>query len=102
PAEAADMAVAARPDATGWIRGRGWNPHAWQGARPTRALLDGRTDHPVALQSHDMHSLWVNSAALAAAGIDASTPDPEGGTIVRDADGAATGLLLEWAGQLVT
>jgi predicted amidohydrolase YtcJ len=86
-----------------WIRGRGWNPHLWGGQEPHRRILDDAvSDRPVALQSHDMHALWVNTAALVAAGIDATTPDPDGGRIVRDATGEATGLLLEWAGRLVT
>jgi predicted amidohydrolase YtcJ len=85
-----------------WIRGRGWNPHLWRNELPTRQILDDAVgDRPVALQSHDMHALWVSSAALRAAGIDASTPDPDGGRIARDAAGEPTGLLLEWAGQLV-
>lgn len=85
-----------------WVRGRGWNPHLWDEA-PHRSLLDEHfSDRPVALQSHDMHALWVNSAALRMTGIDRDTPDPEGGTIVRDERGEATGLLLEWAGRLVT
>jgi predicted amidohydrolase YtcJ len=93
--------VSRRP--AGWIRGRGWNPHRWGGAEPGRAVLDAVVgDRPVALQSHDMHALWVNTAALNAAGIDAATPDPEGGHIVRDPAGQPTGLLLEWAGRLVT
>ncbi|HEX6308183.1 MAG TPA: amidohydrolase [Longimicrobiales bacterium] len=86
---------------TSWIRGRGWNPHRWRGAAPERALLDGIA-RPVVLQSHDMHALWVNRAALELAGIDRHTPDPDGGTIVRDTAGEPTGLLLEWAGRLVT
>lgn len=85
-----------------WVRGRGWNPHLWDTA-PHRSLLDEHfPDRPVALQSHDMHALWVNTAALRLTGIDRGTPDPEGGTIVRDEHGEATGLLLEWAGRLVT
>jgi predicted amidohydrolase YtcJ len=87
--------------AADWIRGRGWNPHLWNEA-PTRAVLDEYIrDRPVALQSHDMHALWVNSAALQRADIDAATPDPDGGSIVRDSHGHPTGLLLEWAGRLV-
>lgn len=90
-------------DTTHWVRGRGWNPHQWHGDVPHRAILDAHLpDRPAALQSHDMHALWVNTTALHAAGIDADTPDPEGGTIVRDAAGQPTGLLLEWAGRLVT
>ena len=93
-------APASRPQA--WLRGRGWNPHLWDTA-PTREILDAHVpERPVALQSHDMHALWVNSVALRMAGIHAETPDPEGGTIVRDSSGEPTGLLLEWAGRLVT
>jgi predicted amidohydrolase YtcJ len=107
PEEAA-AAAASHPAAaisatnSGWLRGHGWNAHLWNGRQPDRHVLDAATgNRPAALQSHDMHSLWVNSAALSAAGIDASTPDPNDGRIVRDEDGEPTGLLLEWAGQLV-
>jgi len=93
---------AARTAAPEWVRGRGWDPQRWGGREPHRQLLDAVLgQRPAALQSHDMHALWVNSAALAAAGITAGTPDPEGGRIVRDAAGGATGLLLERAGELV-
>jgi predicted amidohydrolase YtcJ len=86
-----------------WVRGRGWNPHLWEGRAPDRHVLDAVLgDRPVVLQSHDMHALWVNSATLLRAGIDAHTPDPEGGRIVMDPAGEPTGLLLESAGQLVT
>jgi len=86
----------------GWVMGRGWNPHRWGGREPHRSLLDGVVgERPVALQSHDMHSLWVSSAALEAAGITRTTPDPEGGRIGRDDAGELTGLLQERAGELV-
>jgi predicted amidohydrolase YtcJ len=102
PEHAAALVAEAAPADTDWIRGRGWNPHRWAHA-PTRQTLDALVpDRPVALQSHDMHSLWVNSAALDLAGVDAGTADPEGGTIVRTSTGEPTGLLLEWAAQLVT
>lgn len=97
---AAQAGSTAAPGA--WLRGRGWSRHRFGDGEPHRTLLDDVAPHrPVALQSHDMHALWVNSAALHAAGIDASTPDPDGGTIVRDGAGEPTGLLLEWAGTLV-
>ncbi|MGH7444049.1 MAG: amidohydrolase, partial [Longimicrobiales bacterium] len=92
--------AAAHPPAD-WLRGFAWNPHHWGGAYPDRALLDRAfPDLPVVLQSHDMHALWLNGAALQRAGIDDATPDPAGGRIVRDIDGRATGVLLEYAAQL--
>jgi predicted amidohydrolase YtcJ len=53
-------------------------------------------DRPVALTANDHHTMWVNSGALAAAGIDASTPDPDGGEIVRRSDGSPAGTLREF------
>lgn len=85
-----------------WLRGRGWNAHRWGGAYPHRRVLDAViADRPVALQSHDMHALWVNTRALREAGIDRDTPDPEGGRILRDEHGEPTGVLLETAAQLL-
>lgn len=86
-----------------WVRGGGWNPHSWGGGYPDREALDQAVpDRPVVLQSHDLHALWVNGAALERAGIDDATPDPADGRIVRDAGGRATGVLLEYAAQLVS
>ncbi|MCW2289220.1 amidohydrolase [Leucobacter luti] len=69
-----------------------------EGERPTAALLDAVvSDVPVILDANDLHSVWVNTAALAAMGITRETPDPVGGEIVRDANGDATGFLLETA-----
>jgi predicted amidohydrolase YtcJ len=102
-AAAAAVAEHHRRHPARWIRGRGWNPHLWAGRQPHRGLLDDVVgDTPVALQSHDMHALWASTAALRVAGIDAATPDPDGGHIVRDDAGEPTGLLLEWAGRMVT
>ncbi len=102
-AGAGDRPAAGRGFPGGWLLGRGWNPHHWGGGYPDRLVLDAAVaDRPVALQSHDMHALWVNTRALEACGIGADTPDPEGGRIVRDARGAPTGVLLEAAAQLVT
>jgi len=102
-AAAVEPATAAGEAASDWIRGRGWNPHLWGGAHPDRRFLDDRIDdRPIVLQSHDMHALWVNGEALRRAGIDEATPDPEGGRIVRDDSGRATGLLLDAAAQIVS
>ena len=69
--------------------------------RPDRHALDAVQQGPVYLDSLDVHAAWVNTAALAAAGVDRDTPDPFGGRIVRDAGGEPTGLLLERAVELV-
>jgi predicted amidohydrolase YtcJ len=47
------------------------------------------------------HEAWVNSLALAHAGITAATPDPPAGEIKRDDDGRPSGHLLEDAVKLV-
>jgi predicted amidohydrolase YtcJ len=86
-----------------WIRGGGWNANIWtDGVAPHRALLDAvAPETPVALDSKALHAVWVNSAALRIAGIDAATPDVPGGIIERDADGVPTGILHETAVDLV-
>jgi predicted amidohydrolase YtcJ len=58
--------------------------------------------NPVFLTHKSGHAAWVNSRALDLAGIDASTPDPPGGRLVRDASGAPTGILLEDTVHLVS
>jgi predicted amidohydrolase YtcJ len=53
-------------------------------------------DHPVAVMIQSMHTVFVNSAALRAAGVDESTPDPPGGGhFQRDSNGRLTGKLEE-------
>jgi len=88
----------AQTPAGGWISGRGWNHNVWGGELPTAASLDRvASHHPVFLSAKSGHAGWVNSRALALAGITRDTPDPEGGEIVRDAAGEPTGALLEGA-----
>ena len=50
-------------------------------------------DNPVLLRDISGHSAWANSRALGFAGIDASTPDPDGGIIEKDGAGSPTGVL---------
>lgn len=93
---------AARTPEGEWVTGFGWNHNVWGGAFPTAAMLDRvAPDHPVALDTKSGHAKWVNTRALALAGITADTPDPAGGKIVRDAEGRPTGILLEGAMALV-
>lgn len=87
----------------GWLTGRGWDQNDWPGqAWPTAADLDAVVgDRPAALRRVDGHALWVDSAVLRAAGIDATTVDPPGGRILRDAAGAPSGVLVDTAMDLV-
>ncbi|MWD29389.1 amidohydrolase family protein [Aquicoccus sp. SCR17] len=98
------VAEAARQVAPGtWIRGATWHPVSQlaEGRYLTRDELDKvAPDHPVCLPVS--HFTMVNSRALEAAGIDESTPDPEGGIIHRDpGTGRPTGLLEESAEEIV-
>jgi predicted amidohydrolase YtcJ len=86
-----------------WVRGGRWDHETWPSKRPpTRAPLDRVTpDNPVLVDRVDGHMALANGAALSAARIDRSTPDPAGGTIVRDASGEPTGVLKDNAIELV-
>ncbi len=87
----------------GWLLGRGWNQENWQPpVFPSKTVLDNVSgDRPVWLRRIDGHAGWANSAALRLAGIDKNTPDPKGGTIVRDKQGEPTGILIDNAMALV-
>jgi predicted amidohydrolase YtcJ len=97
-------ACAEEPNPTGWVLGWGQSVYALLEAsrRPAEILDEAVPDVPAAFLDWTAHSLWVNSLALAAAGIVDSTPDPPGGVIVRDpASGEATGLLFDNAGDVL-
>ena len=86
--------VRSATERTGWIRGHGWRSAGWE-AEPTKEALDevtGRT--PAALWAKDLHSLWLNSAALDLAQGDLEV---EGGVVERGSDGEPTGVLREEA-----
>lgn len=77
-----------------WIRGAGYLFESY----PTRELLDAAApNHPVFLQSRDLHSGWVNSRALEQARLTRDVSSPADGAFVRDANGELTGYLLEAA-----
>ena len=91
-------AATLRPDA--WIVGGRFDKNLW-GRWPTAAELDRVSGgRPAVLRSRDGHSRWLNAEALARAGIDARTTDPDGGRIERDASGGPTGVLLENATRI--
>jgi predicted amidohydrolase YtcJ len=91
-----------------WIFGRGWHQDKWdfvpedsvEGVPTNDTLNRVSPDNPVLLEHASGHATFANDAALAAAGVNDDTPDPAGGTIVRDANGRATGLLRENADEL--
>jgi predicted amidohydrolase YtcJ len=93
---------AQRPDAKPgeWIIGQGWDEGAFAdlggpgGYPTTQALSVAYPDTPIALEALHGFAAMANDAALAKAGITATTADPEGGTILRRADGQASGVLL--------
>ncbi len=101
-------AVQGTPPGT-WILGRGWHQSKWsqppmpsvQGLPVHAGLSAVSPRHPVLLTHASGHMAFANERALALAGIDAATPDPAGGTIVRDGDGQPTGALRETAENLV-
>ncbi|WP_166354022.1 amidohydrolase [Phytoactinopolyspora limicola] len=82
-----------------WVVGHNFDvSRTGDGATVDRDLLDQvSTEHPVLIIHYSYHGAVANSAALAAAGYDASTPDPTGGELVRDAAGQPTGVLYERA-----
>ncbi len=92
-----------------WILGGNWQYDAFPpSGLPAKELLDAVVpNRPVALDAFDGHSLWVNSRALALAGVTRATPDPVQngvvlGTIVRDCTtGEPTGVFKEGAQHLV-
>ncbi len=94
-------AAAERLPDDAWIHGRGWDRHRW--GRLLGAIdLDGAVGpRRAVLRSHDGHALWCSSAVLAAAGVDAGTPDPPGGRVERLEDGRPSGVLFENAQALV-
>ena len=85
-----------------WLTGRGWDQSVWEGGSfPTAAQLDAvAAQHPVFLARKCGHAAWVNGRALERVGITVRTANPDGGEIVRGADGQPTGILLEKAMDL--
>lgn len=85
-----------------WITGRGWDQNDWPVKKfPDHKVLDEVfPDKPVYLVRIDGHAAWVNSAAMKLANITSST-SVEGGQIVKNSNGSATGILIDKAMQLV-
>ena len=98
-----------RLPAGSWITGGSWGAYEqWQAGSagetttgavpepftPHRDMIDGLTaEHPVLVSRFDRSMHLANSRALELAGVDESTPDPEGGAFDRDENGRPTGIL---------
>ena len=79
-----------------WVVGTGWSIDSFEGGTPSRADLDAVVpDRPAFFDNRDGHDGWVNTVALAAAGITRETPDPPGGRIARLESGEPQGTLHE-------
>src|SRR3954467_3076528 len=96
-------AFAAADAGAAWVEGRGWLYSPFPGGTPTRQQLDAAVpDRPAVMTCYDGHSVWVNSKALALAGITKDTPSPTNGLVVKDpATGEPTGHLKESATALI-
>lgn len=90
--------------ADAWIIGRSWDQNDWADtAWPTQAALEAAAPgRRVWLTRVDGHAGLASARALREAGLTASTPDPPGGRIIRDAAGAPAGVLVDRAMDAVT
>src|SRR5450759_1235931 len=85
-----------------WITGGDWDHQNWGGELPRKEWIDAVTPrNPVWINRMDGHMSLANSLALAAAKVNKSTPEVDGGAIVRDASGEPTGILKDNAKSLV-
>ncbi len=92
-----------------WILGRGWHQEKWD--RKPEPNVDGlpfheelsrvSPDNPVLLEHASGHSSLANAKAMGLAGVNAKTPDPRGGEIVRDKQGNPIGAFRETAQGLI-
>jgi len=101
-------AVKTRPKGS-WIVGRGWHEGKWEknparlvrGFPPHDALTAVSPDNPVYLERADGHAGFANAAAMALMKIGPATKAPSGGDIIRDEQGAATGVFVDTAQRLI-
>jgi predicted amidohydrolase YtcJ len=109
--EVVEMVAAAVADAEPGelITGRGWHQEKWdrvpepnvEGLPYHHSLSAVSPDNPVILRHASGHATYANGLAMEMSGIDASTPDPQGGEIVRDPQGHPIGVFRERAGRLL-
>lgn len=85
-----------------WITGGDWDHQQWGGELPRHEWIDAVTpDNPVWVTRLDGHMGLANALAMRAAHVSGATPDENGGTIIRDATGAPTGIFKDRAQSLI-
>lgn len=98
------VADAAAKSAPGeWILGRGWHQSKWDppadpvvhGFPIHDALSAVSPDNPVYLRHASGHAAIANAKAMEIAGITDQTASLDGGEIIRDSRGRATGIFIE-------
>jgi predicted amidohydrolase YtcJ len=93
---------ARRRSVADWIIALGFNYNCWPEGRPDASDLDRvLPERPVMVFSRDVHTAWLNSAALQRADITTRTLDPKGGRFLRDSHGRPTGIVQEAAVELL-
>lgn len=93
-----------------WITGRGWHQDKWDSISspviqgfPTHDMLSAVSpDNPVFLKHASGHAALANAEAMKLAGVNADTPDVDGGEIFKDQEGKPTGIFNETAQGLIS
>jgi hypothetical protein len=80
-----------------WIAAFGYDPIL---VRDLKALDADKLDevsstNPILIMLQSMHTVFVNHKAFEVAGVTNDTPQPEGGTFVKDKDDNLTGMVIE-------
>ncbi len=79
-----------------WILGGDWDHENWGGELPDKSWIDSVTaKNPLFINRLDGHMALANSIALELAGLNESTAEVPGGTIVRDGKGKMTGIFKD-------
>ncbi len=87
-----------------WLLGRGWDQNDWpiKELPSSEDLNEAFPNRPVWLERVDGHANWANQAAMAFSKRELSGSwQPDGGEIVRDKTGKATGVFIDNAVSLI-
>ncbi len=93
--------VAERTPAEEWIMASGFDDAKYERALTRWDLDRANADRPIRVHHVSGHHVFVNSVALQRRGVGEDTPDPQGGRLVRDANGRLTGQCLDAAMNLI-